>query len=285
MAKRFSIIIPMRDAENYIIKALESVAEQEFADYECFVIDDHSVDRSAYLVAEFIANHSEYNIKLYAVPEGKWGAGSARNIGLEQACGDFVVFLDADDELNGSSALTRVNDVIKENPTIEVLLLGVKRVWWSGKGKKIIERVGVPKPKHLNKHYQIGHNNEGAICFTCWRRSLFTKNKITFLENTFWEDLVPKLQLFSLANQDNIKLCKHATHIYNMRPGKSIGTTPTLTKVKMMNAMHKKVGHMVEDGKISPEYERDIEIRVRNSPVLVLWMLGMGLYSAVFKFL
>lgn len=282
MAKRFSIIIPMRDAEHFIVKALESVSKQSFQDYECFVIDDHSADNSAPLVAEYIAKNPKNDIKLFSVPEGKWGAGAARNVGLRQAKGEYIVFLDSDDELNGLDALKHISGSIIKSPKTEVLLLGVKRIWWSGKGKRLLAYKTIPKPKHLNKHYQIGRNNEGAICFACWKRELFAKNDISFLENTFWEDLIPKLQLFNASNQDNINFCRHAVYVYNVRPGKSVGSNPTLAKAKTIISMHKEVAQLVKAGKVSPEYERDIRTRVRNAPLIILWMLGMRVYSTVF---
>ena len=59
----------------------------------------------------------------------------------------------------------------------------------------------------------------------------------------------------------------------------SIGTTPTINKLKSMIELHKKCRQLVEEGKIDSKYEKDIETRVRNSPLLAGWMLGMALYT------
>lgn len=105
--KRFTIIIPMHDAEEFILQALESVKSQDFDDYECIVIEDHSQDKSRELVEKYMASNPSINFRLYETPDGKWGPGTARNIGLDSGMGEYVIFLDADDELNDENALKK----------------------------------------------------------------------------------------------------------------------------------------------------------------------------------
>ena len=147
----------------------------------------------------------------------------------------------------------------------------------------LLTNVHKPKDKHTDKHYQIGKNNEGTIWSGCWKRSLFENNNIRFPENTVWEDLIPKLQIFNDADEDKIKICRYSTHKYNVRPGKSIGTTPTIDKMKAMIELHKKCANLVSEGKIDSQYEKDIKTRVRNSPSLFAWMLGMAAYTKILK--
>ena len=103
--KKFSIIVPMHNAEEFIITALKSVSSQSFTDYECIVINDRSTDRSKELVTEYIRQNPSINIKLCETKEGQWGPGAAKNVGLDNANGEYVVFLDADDELNNEQSL------------------------------------------------------------------------------------------------------------------------------------------------------------------------------------
>lgn len=276
---RFGIIIPMHNAEEFIINALNSVEKQNFKDYECMVVEDHSSDNSKQIVEKYILENSDINIKLLETPEGKWGPGTARNVGLDNLNCEYVIFLDADDELNDEFSLKNISDSIDKNDLVEVLILGFQRKWKDYKDRTILTTTFKPKPKHMDKHYQIGQNNEGTIWSGCWKKSLFDNNNIRFPENTVWEDLIPKLELFNAANQKKIKLCKHSTHKYNIRPGKSVGTTPTINKLKSMVELHRKCSKLVEEGKIDPKFEKDIERRVRNSPALVGWMIGMALYT------
>lgn len=281
--KRFTIIIPMHNAEEFILKALESVKNQEFKDYECFVIDDHSQDKSRELVEEYISSNPNINFQFCETPEGKWGPGTARNIGLNNGSGEYLVFLDADDELNDENSLKNISDAIDRNELVEVLILGFQRKWRDRNDNVLPTTTFKPKEKHTDKHYQMGRNNEGTIWSGCWKKSLFDNNNIKFPENTVWEDLIPKLELFNAAKAEKIKICGYSTHKYNVRPGKSIGTTPTMDKLRALIELHRKCAKLVAEGKIDAQYEKDIKTRVRNSPALALWMAGMALYTKVLR--
>ena len=281
--KRFSIIIPMHNSEEFILNALNSVKEQNFKDYECFVIEDHSTDKSKELTKQFIEQNKQCNIQLFETPEGKWGPGTARNIGLDNAKGEYIVFLDSDDELHNEDALKNIDDAIKRNELVEVLVLGFQRRWKDRHDKVLLDSTFKPTEKDTDVHYQMGENYEGTIWSGCWKKSLFDKKNLRFPENMVWEDLIPKLQLFNEANPEKIKICGYSTHNYNVRPGKSIGTTPTMSKLKAMIELHRKCANLVKEGKIDAKYEKDIEKRVRNSPILAAWMLGMAVYTTILR--
>ena len=282
-SKRFTIIIPMHNAEEFIVQALESVKCQDFDNYECIVIDDHSQDKSRELVEKYITSNPNNNFQLYETPDEKWGPGTARNIGLDNGIGEYVVFLDADDELNDENSLKNISSAIDRNELVEVLILGFQRKWRDRHDNVLLTTTFKPKEKHTDKHYQMGKNNEGTIWSGCKKKSLFDNNKIRFPENTVWEDLIPKLELFNAAESEKIKICGYSTHKYNVRPGKSIGTTPTMDKLKSMIELHRKCARLVSEGKIDAQYEKDIKTRVRNSPALAMWMAGMALYTKVLR--
>lgn len=281
--KRFSIIVPMHNSEEFIVNALNSVKNQRFKDYECIVIEDHSNDKSKELVLSYISNNPDSNIHLYETPEGKWGPGTARNIGLDNAKGEYVVFLDSDDELNDEYSLENISNAIDKNELVEVLLLGFQRKWRDRNDKVLLTNTFRPKNKHLDKRYQMGKNNEGVIWSGCWKKSLFDNNNIRFPENTVWEDLIPKLELFNAADSKKIKICGYSTHEYNVRPGKSIGTTPTMDKLRAMIEVYRKCAKLISEGKIDSKYEKDIKTRIKSSPALFAWMMGMALYTKILR--
>ena len=280
---RFTIIIPMHNSKEFIITALNSVKNQVFKDYECILIDDHSTDNTKELAQNYILSNPDVNIRLYETPQGKWGPGTARNIGLDNANGEYIVFLDSDDELNNEHSLENISNAIDNNELVEILILGFQRKWRDRNDRILLTSTFKPKEKHTDKHYQIGKNNEGTIWSGCWKKSLFDKNNIRFPENTVWEDLIPKLRLFNDADASKIKICGYSTHTYNIRPGKSIGTTPTMDKMRAMIELHRKCAKLVSEGKIDPKYEKDIKIRIRNSPLLFAWMIGMAIYTKILR--
>ena len=95
MQPKLSIIIPIYNAEKYLERCLDSVLNQSFQDYELLLIDDGSTDRSAEICDSY-AKHDE-RIKVFHKENG--GVSSARNMGLDNATGEWIYFVDADDEV------------------------------------------------------------------------------------------------------------------------------------------------------------------------------------------
>jgi glycosyltransferase involved in cell wall biosynthesis len=91
--ERVSIIIPTYNRAHSIVRALDSVLAQTYADWEAIVIDDGSTDDTATVVASRYG--AEPRIRYTVKTNG--GAAAARNAGLEKATGDFIGFLDSDD--------------------------------------------------------------------------------------------------------------------------------------------------------------------------------------------
>ena len=90
---KISVIIPVYNAEVYLHRCVDSVLSQSFKDFELLLVDDGSVDSSADICDEY-ANGDE-RVRVFHKKNG--GVSSARNLGLDNARGEWVVFVDADD--------------------------------------------------------------------------------------------------------------------------------------------------------------------------------------------
>lgn len=88
-----SVIIPVYNAEEYLDKCIRSVLSQTYKNTEIILINDGSTDRSMELCEIYALN--EKNIKLFSQQNS--GASSARNVGLTNSTGDYIVFVDSDD--------------------------------------------------------------------------------------------------------------------------------------------------------------------------------------------
>jgi len=108
-----SIITPLFNAEKYIHKTYDSVQSQTTNNWEWIVVDDGSSDSSYEIVREFAIHDKRISIsKRERDPKS---ASTCRNIGLQKATGDYVVFLDADDILAPNCLQERI-DFFEENP-------------------------------------------------------------------------------------------------------------------------------------------------------------------------
>lgn len=92
-----SVIIPVYNAQSTIGRALESVVNQTYKGlFEILVINDGSTDNSLLIIKNFIQSNPNFNIRL--IDQKNSGVSKARNIGLRNARGYFIAFLDSDDE-------------------------------------------------------------------------------------------------------------------------------------------------------------------------------------------
>lgn len=90
-----SIIIPVYNVENYIVECLKSVERQTYSQIEVVIVDDGSTDSSAQICDEFATKDRRF--KVIHTPNN--GVAAARNVGLENASGEYLFFLDSDDLL------------------------------------------------------------------------------------------------------------------------------------------------------------------------------------------
>ena len=90
---KYSIIIPVYNAEGTLRRCLDSLVKQTFSDYELLLINDGSTDGSDAICREYAGTYS--CVRYFAKENG--GVSSARNLGLEQAEGEYILFADSDD--------------------------------------------------------------------------------------------------------------------------------------------------------------------------------------------
>lgn len=95
---KISVIIPMYNAEKTIEELLTNLSEQSFSNVEYIIVDDGSEDNSFSMVDNYIEKTKDKRFKLYH--QINKGVSSARNLGLQNANGDYIIFVDCDDRLD-----------------------------------------------------------------------------------------------------------------------------------------------------------------------------------------
>ena len=113
---KVSIIIPMFRCESYVNTLLSSLLAQDFQDFEIICVIDGSPDNTLTLAQEF----SKKDERIRVIPKEHGGAGTARNAGMDNARGDYLMFLDADDEFQNAFVGKMVYAMEKSNADIGV---------------------------------------------------------------------------------------------------------------------------------------------------------------------
>ncbi len=127
MSIKVSVIIPLYNKAQYIERALNALYRQTHSPYEIIVVDDASTDGGADIARHFFNKHNTDATGIHSLiifSEVNRGPGHARNIGLKEASGDFVSFLDADDEYH-PELLKRVNEAV-QGWNADMIILGYR---------------------------------------------------------------------------------------------------------------------------------------------------------------
>ncbi len=169
---KVSVIIPIYNPAQYFIKCLESLCNQTLQDIEILCINDCSTDDSLSLIQKFAKNDSR--IKVINLDKNQ-GAAVARNIGIKNACGEYLGFVDSDDFIDRNfyeklytKAKIKNAEVVKGN--IVVLC---------PESKSIINDAVLQNAENLY------FNFTSAI----YKKSFVKENKIEFLEGLiYFED-------------------------------------------------------------------------------------------------
>ena len=176
----FSIIIPVYNVAPYLEKCVKSITEQSFSDFECILVDDGSIDGSAKLCDEL--QQADKRIKI--IHKQNEGVAVARNKGIQQANGAYLLFVDSDDTLK-PSILSNIANKIKETDA-DIAVFGYERITESGQ----VLLTSVPNERFSKK---IMQEKSSDLTFLLWnkayKRSLFENINLKTIEGiTFSED-------------------------------------------------------------------------------------------------
>lgn len=185
-----SVIIIFLNAADFLEEAVESVFAQKYEDWELFLVDDGSTDKSSKIARQYSLKYPEKIIYLEHPDHQNKGKGASRNLGIKQAQGEFIAFLDADDVWLPNKLEEQV-EIISSYPEAG-MLYGNTLYWFSWTGnpedvsKDFIPRLGVDiatpiKPPSLIPLYLRG---KAAVPCTC---SIIVRRKIAEEVNGFDE--------------------------------------------------------------------------------------------------
>lgn len=123
---RFSIIIPIYNAEKYLVECVDSVLCQTYTNFELILVDDGSPDSCPFICDKYASDDSRVKV----VHQKNAGQAAARNAGVDISQGDYLMFLDSDDYYATKDVLKQVNEKV-ESSSADVVLFGYKKLYES----------------------------------------------------------------------------------------------------------------------------------------------------------
>lgn len=178
---KLSIVIPVYNVKQYIIRCLESILPQvRNESVEIIIVDDESPDNSIELVNNYVKNYMD--IQLSIIHQKNLGLGGARNTGIIKATGEYVWFVDSDDEIE-KDCLNHIMKTLEFNNDIIIY------DYYQIKSEGLVPCIRYYKSFNLNKGEDLIKKFvlSQAWC-SIYRRDFLLANKIFFREHFLHED-------------------------------------------------------------------------------------------------
>lgn len=180
----FSIIIPVYKCEQLLRRCLDSVLSQSFEDWELILVDDGSPDNSGVLCDSY----AERDPRIKCIHKKNGGVSSARNLGLENALGEFVTFLDSDDYI-GPTYLSS----LAHQSNYDLIFTGIHRVGsvdYCMFGEKEVlfptAQLLVSEIKNCSDEKGLSLGGLSFVACKALRRSIIEQHHIRFNENMIY---------------------------------------------------------------------------------------------------
>lgn len=131
-----SIIVPVYNVKPFLTESLDSVVHQTYTNLEIIVVDDGSTDGSETICDEY----ARIDKRVRVIHQDNHGLSTARNVGINLASGDTIVFLDSDDAFRPDFVKIMLSEMIREEADLVICRYTTHRTLGQ------LERVGNQKP-------------------------------------------------------------------------------------------------------------------------------------------
>lgn len=194
---KISIIIPMFNSENYIDRCLNSIVNQSYKDLEIIVVNDGSTDNGP----EICKSYEEKDHRVQVLHQKNSGQSQARNSGLEICTGEYVMFVDSDDELPGNAVENLLKPIRKRRWDVSAAMYEVV----TGEGKKKVNLMfsdGVlSKEKKYRKRYDTIKTESvfGYVWGKLYRKEFIDEHHLRFddIRTLLMEDALFNLKVWA----------------------------------------------------------------------------------------
>ena len=240
--KKVSVIIPVYNVEKYITKCLDSLVNQTLSDIEIIVVNDGTPDNSQIIIDEYVKNYPD---KVISIVKENGGQGSARNIGLEKATGEYIGYVDSDDyvELNMYEELY---DKAKENDS-DIVICGNNIVYENNYNK-------IAEINYDNKYndFENAFFGKMAVWNKLYKKKMLINNNIKFKEKVWYEDFAFTLK--TLVNAKNIDFLDKTLYNYLWREGSTMNNNNVKRNLEILDAFDDIRNYLISNDLLNKYY-------------------------------
>lgn len=211
---KISIVVPFYNVAPYFLDCLRSIANQDYdGEVECLLVDDRGQDESARIAIDFINEYDGLISFRIVVMEENGGLSAARNTGMDCATGEYILFVDSDDEITPDCLSRLVQPLLTERYDCVM-------------GKSDSDMVSREKNEAFCEGLLLRDGDileaqrRGIIPITAWnklyRREFLRIKDLWFLEGVLWEDTPWTIEFCIVAR--SMYVIEDVTYLYRKRP-------------------------------------------------------------------
>lgn len=225
---KISIIIPVYNVSRYIERCLNSIINQTKKDFECILVNDKTPDDSMEIIDRILKSYDGpilFNVVEHVMNRG---LSAARNTGVKVCSGDYVMFVDSDDELI-NTAVQSFCSILDANPGVDLIPGATKSIPYSP-FYNILDFANTPviKGNTIIRHHQFGKLPSIPVC--AWnkliRKSFILDNNLWFKEGVLFED--HHWMFFATKKLKSVAFNFEESYIHYRTPDSIMSTTDSI---------------------------------------------------------
>lgn len=213
----FSLILPCYNVEKYVERCVRSILEQDFADYEIILVDDGARDATPAICDRLAAQDG----RICVIHKENGGLSSARNAGLEAACGEYVWFIDSDDWIE-PDALTTLYSVCADGAP-EIVKFGYFRADGEKKRAPVLVAPGLYEGTALAALQRDACVKPSRYGLSAWshlyRRAFLEEHGLRFVSERIVCSEDYPFNLTVLEKTQRLRAIDAPLYTYELRPG------------------------------------------------------------------
>lgn len=238
-----SVIVPVYNVEKYLVRCVDSILKQSYNNLQIILVDDGSNDKSALICDEY----TKKDTRILVIHKNNGGLSEARNVGIDNAKGDYICFIDSDDFVRETYVKDLLSIILEYNADIAVCLFEKGN---SDRFKDIIDEnqpniIVLNNIEALNKLYDEVLNVSMIVVWNkLYSKNLF--NKIRFPIGKIHEDefTMPKL----LFEADKIVIINKKDYYYFQSPNSIMRSEFKINRLDALEAFEERINLFNQKG-------------------------------------
>lgn len=250
-----TIIIPVFNAEKRLEYAIKSVLKQSYDNIELVLVNDGSTDNSFHICIKY----AKLDSRIKVISQNNSGVSSARNRGLKESAGEFVMFLDSDDTIDSET----ISELLPHlyNDESDIAIFGMSFDYYKGDNFKYNKELSFKEnlsvsSNEIKKYFfqMYDANYLSSACNKLFNSRIIKENRITFEENmAILEDF--KFVLDFMENSKKITVRSNVYyHYYNDISSSKLGRRPDIDYMRNFKILDYKLRQFVKKIDLEDEY-------------------------------